>query len=100
MPQEDIGPESFGIVDTLGLLVAIVVVAASVSDNVGGIATVEKARTKSGRLTKIFCDGGFKRSFVAYCGGAHISAEVVSRYTKVGSKSSPDAGWSSAPGRG
>jgi transposase len=73
------GRKAFGIVDTLGLLVAIVVVAASVSDNVGGIATVEKARTKSGRLTKIFCDGGFKRSFVAYCGGAHISAEVVSK---------------------
>jgi transposase len=76
------GRKAFGIVDTLGLLVAVVVVAASVSDNVGGTATVEKARTKSGRLTKIFCDGGFKRSFIAYCGGAHISAEVVSKIYK------------------
>ena len=71
------GRKAFGIVDTLGLLVAIVVVAASVSDNVGGIATVEKARTKSGRLTKIFCDGGFKRSFVAYCGGAHTTKALL-----------------------
>ena len=93
------GRKAFGIVDTLGLLVAIVVVAASVSDNVGGIATVEKARTKSGRLTKIFCDGGFKRSFVAYCGGAHISAEVVSKIYRTclahsGERDGP-VGWSS-----
>jgi hypothetical protein len=27
----------------------------------------------------VFCDGGFKRAFVAHCGGAHISAEVVSK---------------------
>ena len=32
------GRKTFGIVDTLGLLVAVVVVAASISDNVGGIA--------------------------------------------------------------
>jgi len=28
-------------------------------------------------LAKVFCDGGFKRAFVAHCGGFHISAEVV-----------------------
>jgi len=50
---------------------------------------VEKARAKSGRLTRNIFDGGFKRSFVAYCGGAHISARSCPRYTKVGSRSSP-----------
>jgi len=73
------GRKAFGVVDTLGLLVAVVVVAASVSDNIGGIDTVEKARRKTGRLAKVFCDGGFKRSFVAHCAGAHISAEVISK---------------------
>lgn len=41
------GRKTFGIVDTLGLLVAIVVVTASTSDNTGGIATAERARTES-----------------------------------------------------
>jgi transposase len=66
-------------VDTLGLLVAIVVVAASTSDNVGGIAAIDRARTRSSRLVKVFCDAGFKRTFIAHCAGAHVSAEVVRR---------------------
>lgn len=73
------GRKVFGIVDTIGLLVAIVVVVASTSDNVGGVAVIDKARAKSQRLAKVFCDGGFKRAFIAHCGAAHISAEVVKR---------------------
>ncbi len=73
------GRKTFGVVDTLGLLVAIVIVAASVSDNTGGIAAVDRARAKSTRLKKVFCDQGFKRTFVAHCAGAHVSAEVVRR---------------------
>ncbi|HVC14711.1 MAG TPA: transposase, partial [Acidimicrobiales bacterium] len=42
------GRKTFGIVDTLGLLVAVVVVAASISDNVGGIAVADRARERSG----------------------------------------------------
>lgn len=61
----------------MGLLIAIVVMAASASDNFGGIAVIDRARPKSTRLVKAFCDGGFKRAFVAHCAGAHISAEVV-----------------------
>jgi len=59
--------------------VAIVVVAASVSDNTGGIAAVDRARAKSGQLKKVFCDQGFKRTFVAHCAGVHTAAEVVRR---------------------
>jgi putative transposase len=71
------GRKTFGVVDTLGLLVGVVVVVASTSDNAGGIAAIDRAREKSARLAKVFCDGGFKRAFVAHCGGFHISAEVV-----------------------
>ena len=63
----------------MGLLVAVVVVAASVSDNTGGIAVIDRARAKSRRLAKVFCDAGFKRTFIAHCAGAHVSAEVVRR---------------------
>ena len=40
------GRKTFGIVDTLGLLMAVVVVAASTSDNVGGITVTDPARDR------------------------------------------------------
>ncbi len=73
------GRKTFGVVDTLGLLIAVFVVAASVSDNAGGILTMERAKGRSSRLTKVWCDGGFKKAFIAACGAHHISAEVVNR---------------------
>lgn len=41
------GRKTFGITDSLGLLVAVVVVAANISENAGGIAFVEHAAPKS-----------------------------------------------------
>jgi transposase len=73
------GRKTFGVVDTTGLLLAVVVLAASTSDNVGGIGAVEVARTKSSRLAKVFCDQGFKKTFLTHCQDRHLSAEVVSR---------------------
>lgn len=72
-------PRPFGIVDTAGLLLAVVVLAASVSDNTGGIGVTDVARTKSARLAKVFCDQGFKKTFLAHCRAQHLSAEMVSR---------------------
>lgn len=73
------GRKAFGIVDTLGLLVAVFVVAANASDNVGGIETVERARARSTRFKKLWCDGGFKRSFITHCRHHHVGVEVVSK---------------------
>jgi transposase len=73
------GRKTFGVVDTLGLLVAVVVVAANVSDNAGGCTCMDRARPKSARLTKVWCDAGFKRAFARHCRGHRIKAEVVSR---------------------
>jgi transposase len=73
------GRKCFGIVDTLGLLIAVAVVAASTSDNTGGIVCFADAAGKSARWAKVFCDGGFKRVFKADLGARHISAEVVSK---------------------
>lgn len=73
------GRKTFGIVDTLGLLLAVVVVAANTSDNAGGIAAIDDAAPKSPRLTKMFCDAGFKRAFAAHCRTRSIRAEVVNR---------------------
>ena len=73
------GRKTFGIVDALGLLVAVVVVAASISDNVGGIAVAERARERSGRFAKLWCDAGFKRGFIEHCRAHHVGVEVVNR---------------------
>lgn len=73
------GRKTFGIVDTLGLLLAVTVVAANTSDNAGGIETVDLARDRSGRFRKLWCDAGFKKTFIEHCRSHHVSAEVVNR---------------------
>ena len=73
------GRKTFGVVDSLGLLLGIVVVAASVSDNIGGIAAMTRANPKSRRVVKLFSDGGFKTTFKKWCHSNHISAEVINR---------------------
>jgi len=73
------GRKTFGVVDTAGLLVAVVVVAASTSDNVGGIGAVDRARLRSKKLAKVWCDAGFKAAFARHCRERHIATEVVNR---------------------
>jgi len=73
------GRKTFGIVDTLGLLIAITVVAASTSDNTGGITVADKTRERSGRFSKLWCDSGFKTKFINHCRHQHIGVEVVNR---------------------
>lgn len=73
------GRKVFGVVDTLGLLVGVVTVAASTSDNLGGIAAMEVAKPKSSRLVTVFSDGGFKKAFAEACKGLDVAAEVVNR---------------------
>lgn len=78
------GRKVFGVVDTIGLLIAVVVVAACVSDNVGGIAVMGLVPAKTSRFTKVWCDAGFKNAFALYCRQHHISAEVVNRIHPTG----------------
>jgi len=73
------GRKAFGVVDTLGLLIAVVVVAASASDNAGGIEAVDRARPKSKRFAKLWCDAGFKAAFIRHSRQRHIAVEVVTK---------------------
>ncbi|MGH3850521.1 MAG: IS5 family transposase [Pseudonocardiaceae bacterium] len=73
------GRKTFGLVDTLGLLMAVVVVAASTSDNAGGIEVVDQGRPRSKRFAKVWCDGGFKVAFARHCRERHIAVEVVNK---------------------
>ncbi len=74
-----LGRKLFAVVDTLGLLLAVVVVAANVSDNVGGALAMDRAAAKSRRLTKLWADMGFKKTFIANVAANHgIETEIVS----------------------
>jgi transposase len=73
------GRKTFGVVDTLGLLIAVIVMAASTSDNAGGCECVDIAAPKSARLRKLWSDAGFKKTFRWHCRHHKIKAEVVSR---------------------
>lgn len=73
------GRKTFCLVDTLGLLLAVVVVAANTSDNVGGIACAREGAPKSRRLTKVWTDSGFKVQFADFCRTLGIKGEVVKR---------------------
>jgi transposase len=73
------GRKTFGIVDTLGLLLAVTVVSASTSDNAGGVVVANGARARSQRFRKLWCDAGFKRSFIDHCRRHHVAVEVVAK---------------------
>lgn len=74
------GRKTFGVVDTLGLLISVFVVAASASDNAGGIEAIDRAAPKSDRLKVLWTDGGFKKTFATHCRTEHgIKATVVKR---------------------
>lgn len=73
------GRKTFGIVDTLGLLMAVTVVAAGTSDNAGGVVVADGARVRSRRFRKLWCDAGFKRSFLEHCRRHHVAVEVVTK---------------------
>ena len=54
------------LVDTLGLLLIVLVSAASVSDNLGGLTIFETIRTSFQRLRKVWADEGYKRTLVEW----------------------------------
>lgn len=51
------------LVDTQGLLLGIVVLAANISDPAGGKQLLETLQGRFGRLRHLFVDGGYKRTF-------------------------------------
>ncbi len=71
--------KTFRAVDTIGHLIAAIAMVASISYNIGGTWIMHKARMCRGRLKMIFCDSGFKRTFVEECQRYHVSVEVVKR---------------------
>ncbi|MBM7086981.1 IS5 family transposase [Micromonospora humidisoli] len=62
------------ITDTLGLLLAVTVCAASTSDNTIGMDLLDQATTTYPTLTKTWVDAGFKNRVIEH--GAHLGVDV------------------------
>ena len=65
------------ITDTLGLLLAVLVTAASVSDNTIGADLLERATHTYPTLTKAWVDAGFKTTVVEYGASLGVDVETV-----------------------
>lgn len=67
------------ITDTLGLLLVVVVTAASVSDNIIGMNLLDHATNAYPTLTKTWVDAGFKNKLVEYGATLGVDVEVVTK---------------------
>lgn len=65
--------------DALGLLLAVVVCAASVHENNAGIRVLEQAKALHPTITMTWVDQGFKNRFVEHAATLGVNAEVVTR---------------------
>lgn len=67
-------------VDVLGLVIAVVMLAASVHENTAGIALLDRvAATTEGTVTKALVDQGFKNTVVAHGADLGIDVEIIER---------------------
>ena len=66
-------------VDVLGLVVAVVVLAASAHENTAGIALLERVAAQAGTVSKALVDQGFKNPVAAYGAAVGIDVQVVER---------------------
>jgi transposase len=66
-------------VDVLGLIIAVVVMAASVHENQVGTALLDRVAARAPAVTKALVDQGFKKSVVEHGAGLGIDVEIVER---------------------
>jgi transposase len=70
------------ITDALGLILAVTVTAASLSDNAIGIRLLDQAKNAYPTISKAWADTGFKNAAVEYGATIGIDVEVVPRNTQ------------------
>ncbi len=66
-------------VDALGLIIAVVVTAASVTDNTIGIRLLDKVTAHTPTVTRAWVDAGFKQDFALHGAVLGIDVEIVTR---------------------
>ena len=65
--------------DALGLIIAVVVTAASVTDNLIGISLLDEVVEHTPTVTRAFVDAGFKHDLAIHGAVLGIDIEVVKR---------------------
>ena len=92
------------LVDTLGLVLAVVVHPANIQDRDGAKLVFAKAMLKGPwpRMERVWADGGYAGKLIDWvCSFCQWVLEIVKRSDDVkGFKLLPSAGWSSGPSRG
>ena len=66
-------------VDVLGLVIAVVVLAASAHENAAGTALLDKVAATTPAVSTALAGQGFKNSVVAHGAGLGIDVQVVER---------------------
>jgi transposase len=70
------------VTDALGIILAVMVTAASLSDNVIGIRLLDQAKNSYPTISKTWVDTGFKNTAIEHGAKLGIDVEVVSRNTQ------------------
>ncbi|MFI0206576.1 transposase [Streptomyces sp. NPDC016734] len=86
------------VTDTIGLLLAVLVTAASVQDSVAGTRLLDQVASEHPGIRKVWVDGGYRQHLVEHAATLGINMEITTR--KPGTRGSPrfrSAGLSSGP---
>ncbi|MGP4052403.1 IS5 family transposase [Streptomyces sp. 2A115] len=67
------------VTDTIGLLLAVLVTAASVQDSVAGTQLLDKVATTHTSIRKVWVDGGYRKHLVEHAATLGIDMEIVQR---------------------
>ncbi|MET7717720.1 IS5 family transposase [Streptomyces sp. NPDC005407] len=67
------------ITDTLGLLLAVLVTAASVQDSVAGTSLLDQTAAAHPGIRKVWVDGGYRKHFVEHAATLGIDLEIAQR---------------------
>jgi transposase len=67
------------VTDTLGLLLAVTVMAASVTENAAGMQLVSQAKAAHSQVAHVWADSGFKNKAVEHAAGLGVTMEIVAR---------------------
>ncbi|WP_329394422.1 IS5 family transposase [Streptomyces lydicus] len=67
------------VTDTIGLLVAVLVTAASVQDSVAGTQLLDQVATRHPGIRKVWVDGGYRQHLVEHAATLGIDMEITTR---------------------
>jgi hypothetical protein len=67
------------VTDTMGLLLAVLVTAASVQDSVAGTQVLDQVAAKHPRVRKVWVDGGYRQHVAQHAATLGIDMEITAR---------------------